>query len=190
MNAPEKLNGGGGEITKLKKLWLESFTEDECDRWRTLLASGPNLKEIRKQINAQFNLNLKYEKQLWRFRVWVEAQDKRDVEAEETQEDQRRILKANPGISLDDLRTKVLEAYYKRALARGETALGAAMLRQDLAERRFRLATEQAAHSRKSALQDALEYCLLESKKYPEVVELFHTAFRAFRKALGVKPDA
>jgi hypothetical protein len=131
MNTQQKLMGGDSEVTRLKGLWL-TLSEEARDFWRSLFVSPTTQTEIRRQILAELQINLRFDNQLNRFREWLTEQDARDEEAQRMLEDQRRFTEQfGETLTKDQVREKVLKASYARTLASGDFKLGLATVRED-----------------------------------------------------------
>ncbi len=185
-----KMRAGGSEITKLKVLWRDTISDADKDYWRDLFCSTMTPADMRVQVHTRLNVRLDYDNQLYRFREWVEEQDALEADAERKAEDYERM--EDPNLSRQEMREKLLNGYYRRALVRDKPKMGRETMRQDLAERRydlaerrFALARVQARHKRKCDYERALDYCLEEAKKFPEVHNLFQKAFNNLKIALG-----
>lgn len=187
MSTLKKLRGGSdSELTRFKKLWLsEAFAESARDSLRALFVSDSTQAAIREHIKQAHGISLSYDGQLNAFRDWELEQRARDLEAERASEDERRLIAEHPDWTKDQVREEVLKRTYLLSLATGDFSEGRNAARQDLAERRFQFEKEQAAETRKSDQQRALEYCLEESKRWPDVQELFKSAFAALKSAKG-----
>ena len=145
MSAPKKLRAGTeSEVTKLKKLWRDTLTEESRDYWRELFISPAcSQAEIRKQLFARLKTDLRHDSQLTKFRDWELEQRALDVEAERQAEDERRALAENPNWTLDEARESVLKKAYQRAGARGDFKLGLDTVKQDLNAKKVTLDREK-----------------------------------------------
>jgi len=187
---PKPLSGSKSEVSRFKLKWRDEFSDAQRQLYWSLFFSGETLPAVRKTLLQRTGINLIRDNQLsgkGALMDWVQEQMETDAERMRQQEDEYRFKKENPDITEEELRKKVLRAYYHRAMARGEPGLGKAMMKQDLAERKFQFEQDQAAETKKSDQQKALELCLTESKSYPEIAEQFKQAFAALKKAKGSK---
>jgi len=173
------------EISKLKELW-RTLSEDARDYWRSRLQSGGEgntQPEIRRDIFAKLKINLRSDAQLSKFKSWMEQQDAMDAEAEQADEEERRILSEHPDWTKQQVREDLLRRFYNRARATGDSKLGLKTVAGDMKTEALAFEKEKFQESKKSQAEKALELCLEEARKYPEVQQLFKDAFAALKKA-------
>lgn len=172
-------------MTLLKELWLgESFAESR-DYWREQFSSRRTQAAIREEIYQKHDIRLSFDNQLTHFRQWVEDQDLRDKELDAMLEDLKRVNGICDEVTDEEIREKIFEAYHLRALARGDIKLGKFILRMDLADRKLGFRVEKENNATMSKGAKALQFCLAETVKFPEVQKLFVDAFAALDKAEG-----
>lgn len=155
MSTPKKLQGGtDSEVTKLKALWLDTLSESQRDFWRSEFVSRQTQAELRSAIKTKLGVTLLYDSQLTRFRDWVEAQMKDDIEAERQADDLRRIEVEHPDWTEDARRKKAFDLMYNRALASGDWKMLQGAMKLDkgfmdagLADRRVKLLEDNAARA-------------------------------------------
>ncbi|HEY1661990.1 MAG TPA: hypothetical protein VGI03_06185 [Verrucomicrobiae bacterium] len=189
MSEAAKLRGTNSPLTLLKELWLSGFFVESRDYWREQFGSRRTQSEIREEIYQKYNVHLQYDKQLTRFRQWVEDQDQRDEEIEAMNEDLRRTNGMCTNATVAEIRDTVYQTYHMRALARGDVKLGKFILRMDLADRKLALRQRKARLAEEEEASRALDFCIEEARKYPEVEKLFREAFAGLRKAKTVNRE-
>jgi hypothetical protein len=182
----KKMQGGSeAPMTRLKELWRE-MPEVERDEWRDLFVSNLPSVEIREKIMAKLHIPLPRDSQLCRFRDWAEKEREQEELVEGLAED---VLFFEKRFGTDEAsaqaRKKMLACSYARALRRGNYGDVLRTMRADCRDRRLDLTTQTTAHRLADGQVKALELCLDDSKKYPEVVEMFQQAFAALREAKG-----
>jgi hypothetical protein len=125
MKANEKLRAGPEDITKFKLMWRDTMSEREKDYWRELFVS-PRMSQpqIRRHLFDKLKINLRYNRQLNRFRDWEAEQREMDWIQEKAEEDEERVLKEHPEWTKDDVRADLLKRFYYRARTRGDAKLG------------------------------------------------------------------
>ena len=72
-----KLSHPTSHVTQLKLLWRNEFTEEERDNWREVFASPVSNRDLRGEILAGDQIDLRYDTQLIRFRRWADAYEER-----------------------------------------------------------------------------------------------------------------
>lgn len=194
MSKPTKLIGTASgkpetALQKLKAAWLR-LPEATQDYWREQFSSSRKQSDIRAELAKKLGVKLPHDSKLTKFRSWLDDQDQRDQIAAESEEDRRRFEQLFPNDTPQQIQEKMLVAFQARALTRGDAGLGKFMLRHSLAERRFAASREDAAKASRSDEEKALEYCLEESKTFPEVQEQFKSAFAALKKAKSRGPNS
>lgn len=186
MSAATKPRGGGhSELTRLKILWRDSLADDAREFWRSRFASDASQAEIRRQLLAKLKINLRFDKQLTTFRQWDEAQQEREALGERMEEREAELRTQNPSWSLEQVREELLKEAAAHAIANRDFKVGlkvTAGIAKKVGEDRE---AERFAEARKDEQAKALEYCLEEAKKFPEVQDLFKAAFAALKKARG-----
>ena len=150
------MSNPNSEMTKLKLLWRNSLPEAEQDYWREQLESTRTQEELRQQLLNKYGIQLLHDRQIRRFRDWVEEEDWREQEAEKVESD-RAELEAQ-GLAGEQLRAELVRRMTERALARGDYKLGEAAVnldlkaeRLDIAERRLALQVRRAERFDKAA---------------------------------------
>jgi hypothetical protein len=184
MNANKLPGGKNSELTKLKRLWQQPSFLESREFWREQFVSELKQPEIRALIKKKLQINLQWNRQLTEFTQWIERQDQLEAEAEAMAQDEAQ-LRSQFGESwtLDQIREEVLKRSYARAMATGDFAAGRKTIVQDLNTKKVALDEQKAIDAKKDDQARALEFCLEEAKKYPDVQEMFKAAFAALRKA-------
>lgn len=163
---PKPRGGSSSELTKLKLLWRDSLSDSARDYWRALFISATTQAEIRKTIATKLKVELKRDSQLTEFRSWLEDQDARDVEAQRQFEDEQR-LKSQFGDSMspEEIRQRVLQAAYARAMAKGDFKLGLQAMDRDLTSQKVSIDREKLVlMKRKADAYDRAQAALNEAK--------------------------
>ncbi len=149
INRGRKLTNPDSEMTKLKLLWRNLLPEAERDYWREQLVSTCTQAALREELKDKHGIQLQHDRQIRRFREWVEEEDWRELEAEKVESD-RAELEAQ-GLTGEQLRAELVRRMTERALARGDFKLGATAVtldvkvgRLDIAERRLALQVRRA----------------------------------------------
>jgi hypothetical protein len=185
MNHTNKKAKGGSNspMTKLKQLW-RAMPDDERERWRSVFVSNVPSAEIRERIRAELDIGLDDDAQLCRFRDWEEKERVKD-ELEELMKEDERYWEEQFGRdeALTRARNKLLRCSYARSIRYGNYQEGLRTLRGDCRIQRADLAVKNSAELHKDGQARALELCLDDAKKFPEVVDLFRHAFTALGKA-------
>jgi hypothetical protein len=138
-------------LTQLKVRW-RGMAQSARERWRERLDGPSTQAELRKLIRAEMHLELKRDTQLTDFRAWLEEQDARDQEAERQKDDEIALAQAHPDWDADRLRSEVIAASMRRAIATGDfKGLGLKAVKAgqnervlSLDERKLRLLEERA----------------------------------------------
>lgn len=162
-----KLSSPDSPDTKLKLLWRDTLTEAERDYWREQLTAARPLSALRRELLAKFNIELKQDYSLSRFRHWVDVEDLRLAEAELVAADEAELLAQ--GLQGEELRAALLERMKARALTRGDFKLGATAVRLDLLAEAMALNQEKFKESLRTKAQTGLAAILAEAKDDPVV---------------------
>lgn len=186
---PDKLHGGSeSQLTKLKRLWLKPEFEPSREHWRERFASELTQLEIRNLINFELQIDLQWDRQLTQFRQWVDRQDALDAERAAMADDAGRILEEfGDQWTLDQIREEILKRSYARALATGDFEAGRRTIAQEMNVKKTALDREKMEEWKKSDQAKALQFCLVESREFPEVQEKFMAALAALRQAKNAK---
>jgi hypothetical protein len=178
------LGSSNSPMTKLKLLW-RTMPDDELERWRGLFVSNLPSAEIREKIRAELAVVLTDDGQLCRFRDWDEREQEEEEKAERLEENVRYWEQqfGTQEDAMEKARKKLLVCSYAQAFQDGNFRDGLRTLRADCRERRLELAAQNSAETQKQGQARALELCLEDAKKHPEVVEMFQQAFTALEKA-------
>ena len=124
------MSNPNSEMTRLKLLWRNSLLEAERDYWREQLVSTCTQAALREELQDKHGIQLLHDRQIRRFRDWVEEEDWRELEAEKVESD-RAELEAQ-GLKGEQLRAELVRRMTERALARGDYKLGAVAVTLDL----------------------------------------------------------
>lgn len=79
--------------------------------------------------------------------------------------------------TLDQIRGEILKRSYVRALATGDFESGRKTIAQEMNVKKTALDAKKLSYWEKSEQAQAFEFCLAETKGYPEVMEKFRVAF-------------
>ena len=155
MSAPKKLKATpagqpDSELTRLKELWRDKFTDAQRSHWRSQFLSKTATAETRESLRIKTGINLTDDDQVVRFRQWDQDEQKRQAEAARMQADEdffqpeveeqvRAELAGQPEMVIlsaiaERLRAKVLNAATHRSLATGDFGLGLSAVRAGQAE--------------------------------------------------------
>jgi hypothetical protein len=127
MSTNPKLPGGKRaeeELTRLKYYWRDVLSPAQKDFWRSRFNSKDTQAALRDEIRVKLKFDLKYDKQLTRFRKWDEMQQALDEEAEQQADDERRLTEQHPDWTKEQVREELLKRTYRRAIATGDFKLG------------------------------------------------------------------
>jgi hypothetical protein len=185
MSAPTKPQQDG-ELPKLKTLW-PTLHESVQEYWREQFLSQRSQADLRKELLAKLKINLRWDNQLTKFRGWLEQQDVCNAKAERMQENESRLRKEHPDWSLSQIREEVLRQSYFETLASGDFKLGLKTVTGELKANAQAEDRQRYLDAKRSDEEKALSLCLEDANAYPEVQELFKTAFAAFKKAKAAK---
>jgi hypothetical protein len=151
-----KLSNPNSEMTRLKLLWRNSLPEAERDYWREQLVSTRTQAALREEVRDKHGIQLLHDRQIRRFRDWVEDEDRRKQQADEVEWDRAEL--EEQGLAGELLRAELVRRMTERALARGDYKLGATAVTLDLkverlgiAERRLALQVRRAERFDKAA---------------------------------------
>jgi len=161
--AERKLSHPDSPVTQLKLLWRNEMSDDDHDYWRDLFASPTPNYDIRREILAKYQIELRYDTQLIRFRRWADAYEERteQIQAEADAVAQATAALQKEGLTPEQLRSALLNRMSTRALATGDYKLAAQALKLDAQIERSRLALRRLDLQTRRAL--ALE---TEAEKY------------------------
>ena len=132
--APDrKLSHPDSPVTHLKLLWRNDLSEDDRDYWRDRFASATPNHEIRREILAKYQIELRYDTQLVRFRRWADAYEER---TEQIQAEAEAVAQATAALQAQNLtaeqyRSTLLNRMSTRALVTGDYKLAAQALKLD-----------------------------------------------------------
>jgi len=129
-----KLSHPTSPVTQLKLLWRNEFTEEERDNWREVFASPVSNRDLRREILAAYQIDLRYDTQLIRFRRWADAYEERteQIQAEAEAEAQATAALQSQGLTHDQIRSALLNRLQTRALVTGDFKLAARAINLDL----------------------------------------------------------
>jgi len=110
------------------------MSEDDRDYWRDLFTSATPNHEIRRQIMAKYQIELRYDTQLIRFRRWADAYEERteQIQAEAEALAQATAALQEQGLTNDQIRSALLNRLQTRALVTGDFKLAAQAINLDL----------------------------------------------------------
>ncbi len=162
----QKKSRGESEPARLKAVWRE-MSDDERSFWRELFVSQTTQAEIRRQLLANFKINLRHDNQLNAFRDWLVEQDLRDEEAQAVQDDEAGLKLQ--GLKGDQLRAELLKRLKARALTRGDFKLGAVAVNLDLKAEALALDREKFKEGLRTKVQAGLGAVLAEAKGNPAI---------------------
>lgn len=145
MTTPRKLTHSQSDMTRLKTLWRDSFSNQERDYWRKQFESPRPLSELSRELQARYDVTLPHKMQLHRFRRWVAERDTLEAEARKAAAEMAELEKL--GLNAEQLREKLIHRMKILALARSDLHWGALALKLDLK------AWRAALNQRRLALQ-------------------------------------
>jgi glycine/D-amino acid oxidase-like deaminating enzyme len=185
MSQNQKLRGTSGqvpELTRLKVLWRDALDEAARDFWRGQFEGTARQADIRGMLKREHGIDLKRDQQLTEFRAWLEEQDARDEEAARQGEDERLLAEAHPDWDQERLRSEVIAASMRRALATGDfKGLGLKAVRAGQNEKVIHLDTEKFKEGLRSKLESAMEALAQHIKGNPKA----QAAFTEFKSAVA-----
>ena len=156
MFSQRKLNASGSPMTSLKRLWRDSFSEDERDYWREQFISSRSQAALRKELHQKYGIALRYDNQLNRFREWIADFDAREEEHGRVA-DERMELESQ-GLTPDELCSELLFRMKARALVRGDFKLGLKAIAAEVKVETLQLAREKFRHSKRANPVASREY--------------------------------
>jgi hypothetical protein len=185
MNTQPKPRGTTGavpELTRLKLLWRDSLDASAQDHWRSLFASTSTQAQLRAQLKAELGIRLNQDNQLTSFRSWLERQDAMDEEAQLQQEEEIKLRTAHPDWDADRLRSEVIAASMRRAIATGDfSGLGLKAVKAGQNEKVIALDTEKF----KESIRTKLESGLAELAQHIQGNAQAQAAYEAFKLTLA-----
>ena len=109
-------------------------TEEERDHWREVFASPVSNRDLRREILAAYQIDLRYDTQLIRFRRWADAYEARteQIQAEAEAQAQATAALQSQGLTHDQIRSALLNRLQTRALVTGDFKLAARAINLDL----------------------------------------------------------
>lgn len=174
------------ELTQVKAHWL-SLPEPQRDEWCSFLFSSATVPEIRKWIFEKSGISLDKRDQIKRFRKWLVQQELATKKATDLKEREERIIEENKDWPLDRVREKVLQEAYFSTLTNKDFKTGLQTVNAHCRVESNELSQRRYDDSKRAAEAKAMQFCLDETRDYPEVQELFKQAFAALEKATAPK---
>lgn len=173
MSAPQKLRAKtagrpASELTRLKELW-RGLDDDTRAWWQALFISSSSQADIRKELLARLEINLRHDGQLDRFRKYVAAQEELDAQAERQEENTRRIRVEHPDWTLDQVREEVLRQSYFETLARGDFKTGLKAVSAHAKVEALQFDKEKFKESLRTKIQAGLDAILAEANNNPVI---------------------
>jgi hypothetical protein len=156
------------QVTRLKALW-RTLTEDQRAGWSAFLVSETSQAEIRRQILARFKINLRYDRQLLRFRTWLDELEALKAGADRAAADEVELRQQ--GLAGAQLREELLNRMKIRALARGDFKLGLRAIAADVKMEVLELDREKFKVGLHTKIQAGLESILAEARGNPAIAE-------------------
>ena len=200
MSAPKKPQGGSdSELTRLKNLSPEQ--REAIWGWRSEVDSK-NMPltnaALRNRLAEHFGIRLSQDAQLSKFWSWQFHQVRVEGYNAKLEQFQEFYTRQNPNASREKVREAGIAFFMTEAAADGDRDAFLDVANLDLAEvtgktkasfkeREVALAEQKAAELKKSDQQKALEACLADAKEFPDVLEMFKSAFAALKKAKASK---
>lgn len=171
MRKHRKLTNPNSEMTKLKKLWAKSWSEEERDYWREQFASPRSNPELRQELETKYNIKLPHDTQLVRFKHWVAQEDARKAAAEKARANAAALK--SEGLTGAKLRDELLKRMKEEALADGNFKLGADAVKLDLATERISISDRAVTVQEKriASIEKAAEDAAQPGGLTPEVLE-------------------
>jgi len=157
MSNQQKLSPLETEITRLKRLWRDSFTEAERDYWREQLFSSRTLADLRRELREKLNINLQHDVQLLRFRKYDARLIALEEENQKSAADQAEL--EAQGLTGEKLRHALIERMKARAYNEGDFKLALKAITADVKVETLQLGREKfnlASHTKIEAGLDAL----------------------------------
>lgn len=158
MSTHQKLSPQDTEMTKLKRLWRDEFSEADRDYWREQFASSRTQADLRRELNERLHIELDHDFQLTRFRSWVPQQDIRDQAAADLEELQRQ------GLTGALLRDQLIERMKGRAWNNDDFKLALKAVAADIKNEALQLGHKKFEHASRTKIQAGLEAILAEAK--------------------------
>jgi len=147
-----------------------------------LFQSQTSRADIRSQILAKLNINLRFDTQLNRFRQWVDQQDGLDDEAEAMQDDESRTLGEHPEWTKEQVRDDVLKKAYFRSRSRGDVKLGLRAITADAKLEQLQLARDKFKEALQTKIRAGLDAILAEANNNPVIKAAVEQILKATAK--------
>jgi len=173
MSTPEKLRNQGqraaSELTKLKEVWRR-MADDARAYWLERFVSAElSQAQIRQEIFTKLKINLRFDSKLNAFRAWVAAQAALDDEAEQMQDDERRLAEEHPEWTKEQVREDVLKRAYLRARSHGDFKLGLKTIAADAKLESLQFDRDKFKESLRTKIQAGLDQILAEADNNPVI---------------------
>jgi hypothetical protein len=171
--APEKrtaTNNKESAMSRLKALWLGTLSDEEKSHWREQFETrAKTLKTMREEIAAQHKIVFTYDRQMARFRDWVQEEQRLLKKAERMEEDERRLHEEFPNATKDEIRDELLKRTYARIFSEGDFRLFIRAAQTDVQIDTLQLNREKFKESLRAKIQAGLQALAAESEKNPAV---------------------
>jgi hypothetical protein len=92
--------------------------------------------------------------------------------------------------TLDEVREEILKRSYARALVIGDFESGRRTIAQEMNVNKLALDREKLEEWKKEDQAKALQYCVIESREFPEAHQQFMSAFATLRQAKQARREA
>lgn len=162
MSIHQKLRSSKTQMSKLKRIWRDTLSEEQRDYWREQFESQCSLSDLQTELKSKLDVDLRYRAQLNRFRRW-------DVEFMALEEEKQKVatdmveLKAL-GLAGDELREELLRRMQARALNRGDYQLGLKAILADVKIGTLQLSREKFKEGLKTKIRSGLDAILAEAR--------------------------
>ena len=169
MSAPNKNRAPtegkpASELTRLKELWPK-LSDDARAYWSELFASSASQADNRAQLLAKLKINLRFDKQLTDFRQWLKREEKAAEQAEHMEENRRKIRRAHPDWTLDEILEEVMKVSAEEALVSGDHELGLKTVDRDSVRKKISVDREKLELlKKKSEAYDRAQAALTAAK--------------------------
>ena len=162
MSIQQKRRNSKTEMSRLKKIWRDTLSEDQRDYWREQFESDRSKSDLQNELKSALTIELKHNSQFTRFRSWAEdfaalEEEKQNVAADIAE------LEAL-GLSGQELNDELLRRLKARALHRGDYELGLKAILADVRIETLQLSREKFKESLKTKIRSGLDAILAEAR--------------------------
>jgi len=151
------------ELTRFKRLWQESFSQEEREVWRARLESAEFTQaQNRAELKLAYGVNLVHDQQLTSFRRWEAEEQEMELAAEREAAEAAQLAAQHPNWSKKQIQEELVRRIYTRALVRGDDKLALKTMAQDVSFLRYQLGRDKFEF-------DAMALAVKECAKIKEV---------------------